>query len=153
MSGEIWRLSERGSAFAAFLVCLRLPGAAEHLRVRAMISGNVVLLVSFLGANLVVGKGGAFTSDLGDADSLIFLGVAQIGAAYVLFAYAVARITALEAGLIGMVEPVLNPVWVFVFLAETPGWWTAVGAAVILTAVGLRLVLPVRGQEPAAVPL
>ena len=110
-------------------------------------------MVVFLGVTLALGDKEAFTPGLGDAASLIFLGVVQIGAAYVLFAYAIARITALEAGLIGMVEPVLNPAWVFVFLAEDPGWWAVVGATVILGAVGLRLTLSERERKPGATQL
>ncbi len=138
-----------GVAFAVFLVCLRLRGANEHLRVRSMVLGNGVLLVLFLAVNLARPGSGAFTPGLGDAASLLFLGVFQIGAAYVVFAYAIGRIAALEAGLIGMVEPVLNPIWVFIFLAESPGWWAVAGGAVILTAVGLRTLLMERRAAPA----
>jgi drug/metabolite transporter, DME family len=137
-----------GISFGAFLVCLRFPGADRHLRVRGMVVGNGALLAVFLAVNLMRPGSGAFTPDAGDAASLIFLGVVQIGVAYVVFAYAIARITALEAGLIGMVEPVLNPVWVFIFLAESPGWWAVVGGAVILAAVGFRTVLSAR--QPAS---
>lgn len=139
-----------GISFAVFLVCLRFRGADEHLRVRAMVLGNVVLLTVFLVVNLTRPGSGAFTPDIGDAASLVFLGVFQIGAAYVVFAYAIARITALEAGLMGMVEPVLNPVWVFIFLAETPGWWAVAGGGVILGAVALRTLLSERRPVPKA---
>ena len=74
----------------------------------------------------------------------MFLGVLQIGLAYVLFGYGIARIPALETSLIGMLEPVLNPVWVFVFLGETPGWWAVLGGAVIVAAVVARTIVSER---------
>lgn len=56
----------------------------------------------------------------------------------VLFAYGIARVRVLEASLIGMLEPVLNPVWVFAFLGERPGWWAVAGGAIIVLAVAGR---------------
>ena len=135
-----------GISFGAFLVFLRLPKADADLRIRAMVTGNAALLAAFLVANVARTEASAFTPNVGDVGSLLFLGVVQIGAAYVVFAYAIARITALEAGLIGMVEPVLNPVWVFVFLAESPGWWAVAGGSIILGAVGIRTLVSERGR-------
>ena len=66
---------------------------------------------------------------------LLFLGVVQIGFAYELFTYGIAHVPALEVSLVGMLEPVLNPVWVFLVLGESPGWWAVAGGAVIIAAV------------------
>ena len=51
---------------------------------------------------------------------LAFLGVFQIAIAYVLFVRGLAYVTATQASLTGMLEPVSNPIWVFLFLGEKP---------------------------------
>lgn len=127
-----------GIAFASFLVFLRLPGCAPETRPRAMVLGNALLVVVTLAVNLGRGSSEPFTPGLGDIAGLLWLGVIQIGFAYVLFGFGIAHIAALEATLIGMLEPVLNPIWVFLFLGETPGWWAAFGGAVIIIAVTSR---------------
>ena len=53
-----------------------------------------------------------------------YLGVVQIGVAYTLFTAAMARgVRSLDAGIVGYIEPVLNPIWVFVILGERPSQW------------------------------
>ena len=47
-----------------------------------------------------------------------------------------------------MLEPVLNPVWVFAFLGETPGQWAVAGGTVIIAAVTVRTVAAERGRRP-----
>lgn len=71
---------------------------------------------------------------------LILLGVFQLGLSYVLYSAALKRITALEAVLVTTVEPILNPVWVFVAIGEAPGPWAILGGSVVLTAVTGRYV-------------
>jgi drug/metabolite transporter (DMT)-like permease len=66
---------------------------------------------------------------------LILLGVFQLGLSYALYTIAVKHITALEAVLIPVVEPILNPVWVFLVIGEAPGRWAFLGGAIVLAAV------------------
>src|SRR5512133_2272904 len=78
------------------------------------------LLANFLGALL----GGYFVFQqpwtAANWGVVIFLGIFQIGIAFLLYSQAIKVIPALETTLIGMLEPILNPVWVFFFIAETP---------------------------------
>ena len=68
-----------------------------------------------------------------------FLGIIQIGIAYVFFIKGVTRGTRpLDASIIGFIEPLLNPVWVFLFVGERPSSWAVLGGAVIVTTVGLH---------------
>jgi drug/metabolite transporter, DME family len=73
---------------------------------------------------------------------LLYLGVVQLGVAYVLFVRGVRRVPATEASLISMLEPVLNPVWVFIGLGERPGPWAVLGGAIVIAAVVVRTVAP-----------
>jgi len=116
--------------------------------------GNILLVVGLLAVNLGRGSSEPFTPGLADIGGLVFLGVVQIGFAYLLFGFGVAHVQALEASLIGMLEPVLNPVWVFLFLGETPGWWAVLGGAIIVCAVAARTIANERGRaDPQTVPI
>ncbi len=67
--------------------------------------------------------------------AILVLGIVQIGIPSILIAYAIKRISAVSANLIAVIEPVLNPVWVFLVLGEYPGINAITGGAVILFAV------------------
>ena len=66
------------------------------------------------------------------------LGVVSLGVGYALFAYGIQRVRALEAVLIPAIEPLINPMWVFLATGEVPGTWACVGGALVLTAVTVR---------------
>jgi drug/metabolite transporter (DMT)-like permease len=67
--------------------------------------------------------------------ALLFLGVFQIGVASLLFAYGIERVTAVQAMLTAMAEPVLNPVWVLLATGEKPGPSALAGGGIIVAAV------------------
>jgi Permeases of the drug/metabolite transporter (DMT) superfamily len=66
---------------------------------------------------------------------LLALGVFQLGLSYTLYAYAIKHVTALEAILIPVIEPILNPVWVFVFAGEYPGKWSIIGGLIVILSI------------------
>lgn len=66
------------------------------------------------------------------------LGVVQLGIPYLLYSAAIKRVTALEAILISMLEPILNPIWVAMAKGEVPGPWSLAGGALVLGAVLIR---------------
>lgn len=74
----------------------------------------------------------------GDWLAVAFLGVFQLGLAYVFLSRAIARVPALEASLFLLVEPVLSPVWAWLVHGEAPGPLAVVGGVVILTATALK---------------
>jgi drug/metabolite transporter (DMT)-like permease len=69
---------------------------------------------------------------------LWLLGIVQLGVPYVMYSLALRHVRAVEGILIPMIEPVLNPVWVFLLLGEAPGSLALVGGTVILGAVLFR---------------
>lgn len=77
-------------------------------------------------------------------------GVIQLGLPYVLFINGLRSIPATEAALITLLEPILNPMWVWIIHGERPGGWTILGGAAILFALVLRLSnrSPEQGAEP-----
>lgn len=71
---------------------------------------------------------------------LAFLGIVQIGFAFIFFTQGIKHIPALEANLIGTLEPVLNPIWVFFFYGESMGRFALVGGLIVLSGVILSAV-------------
>jgi drug/metabolite transporter (DMT)-like permease len=73
--------------------------------------------------------------------SILFMGIFQIGAASALFAYGIKRVTAVQAMLTATIEPVLNPVWVFIVIGERPSLSVIIGGCLIITAVIFPVVI------------
>lgn len=82
--------------------------------------------------------------------ALLTLGVVQLGVSYWLYARAIKHVTALEAVLIPVIEPILNPVWVLLWSGERPSAWALVGGVIVLGAVTLRAAVSVRAARRAA---
>ncbi len=78
---------------------------------------------------------------------LAFLGVFQIGLAFIFFTQGIKHIPALEANLIGTLEPVLNPIWVFLFYGESMGAFALIGGLVVLGGVTLSAVGSARAAK------
>lgn len=72
---------------------------------------------------------------------LILLGVVQLGLPYVFYSMAIKHVTALEAVLVPIIEPILNPVWVFLVLGEMPGLWAFLGGFIVLASVTVRCII------------
>ena len=79
--------------------------------------------------------------------SIAFLGIFQIGLAFILFTKGIKHIPALEANLIGTLEPILNPVWVFLFLGERMGQSALLGGLVVLGGVIISAVGSAQGKK------
>lgn len=79
--------------------------------------------------------------------ALLALGVLQLGFSYWLYARAIRHVTALEAVLIPVIEPVLNPIWVLAFMGERPSKWALIGGAIVVAGVTARAAVSVR-QRP-----
>lgn len=73
-------------------------------------------------------------SDSSSLDLLLIfaLGVFQLGIPYLLYTHALKYVNAIDAILVGMIEPVLNPVWVFLFIGERMGEWAFFGGSMVL---------------------
>jgi drug/metabolite transporter (DMT)-like permease len=80
---------------------------------------------------------------------LITLGVVQLGVSYWLYARAIRHVTALEAVLIPVIEPILNPIWVLLTLGERPTLLALLGGVIVLVAVTWRALHSLRGVQLA----
>jgi drug/metabolite transporter (DMT)-like permease len=78
--------------------------------------------------------------------ALLLLGVVQLGVAYLLYVRAIRHVTALEAVLLPVIEPILNPVWVLLVHGEKPSPLALLGGAIVVGAVTWRAAAAVRGR-------
>ncbi|HEV2859699.1 MAG TPA: DMT family transporter [Pyrinomonadaceae bacterium] len=131
VAGNLTALAS-GLCFAFFLLLLRHPRAGRVNRASSTLYGNLIICLVTL-VPFARGAGELTARDLG---IVFYLGVFQIGVAYTLFTLGIRRgVRSLDAGIVGYVEPMLNPVWVFLFIGERPSGWAVLGGAVIIAAV------------------
>ncbi len=81
--------------------------------------------------------------------ALAFLGTVQLGVSNLIYSRAIRRVKAVEAAIILMIEPVLNPILVLIFLGERPGPWAIAGAVVVFAVVGARALAAARAAAGA----
>ena len=73
-----------------------------------------------------------------DLSGLLFLGVFQLGLSYILYTAAISHVSSLEAILIPILEPLLNPVWVLLFTGEIPGIPALIGGVIVIATLITR---------------
>ncbi|WP_291982738.1 EamA family transporter [Luteitalea sp.] len=71
-----------------------------------------------------------------------YLGCFQLGLAYVLLTRGIGKLPALEASLLLLLEPALNPLWTFLVHGETPGLVGSIGGGLVLMATTARALRP-----------
>ena len=150
VSGNLFALAS-GVCFALFFLLLRHSKARQVNRAASAIYGNLIVVVLCGPAFLGAAKRGISAQDYA---RLAYLGIVQIGFAYLLFTLAMARgLRSLDAGIIGYVEPVLNPIWVFLFLGERPSGWAMIGGAIIIASVIVHMLFEAKAKrEPLISP-
>lgn len=84
--------------------------------------------------------------------SVVVLGVVQIGIPYILLALATNHCPPLACSLIGALEPLLNPVWVFLFIGERPGIDALIGGMIVIGAVTAQCVLQDKKRPASSEP-
>ncbi len=119
-----------GMTFALNIVLMRKQKDASPLD--SLLLGHIFTAVIAGAISLFMP---APTITAGSIFAITALGVVQIGLAAVLFSYGIKRITALESILIAVIEPLFNPVWVFLATREAPGFRSILGGLVIIAAV------------------
>jgi len=141
-----------GVAWAFLVIGLRWLGRAESEAgheapspTTAVVLGNLIAAAVNLPFALPV-----LSITTLDIVTVLFLGIVQIGIAYLLLSRALKRVGALEASLLLMVEPALNPLWSWLVHGERPGPWSLAGGGMILGATVLKSVLDNRPELPVA---
>ena len=125
-----------GMAMALLMLCMRKQKDGTP--------ANTILLGNILGA--VIGLPFLFQESysLPNLGIIAYLGIFQIGLSFVLYSIAIKQVQALEATLILTLEPILNPLWVFLVIGETPGKLALIGGMFVIGAVTARAVVSAR---------
>ena len=84
-----------------------------------------------------------------DAGLITFFGAGQLGLGLALFAKGAPLVPAAQAGMLGVLEPVVGPIWVWLVLGERPGPAGMLGGAVVLGALMLFTVTGLRRLAPS----
>src|SRR5690606_32805997 len=122
--------------FGLYFIFLRHPRTLQRNPAVSVFYGNLIIvfvMIPLIAPSMPISLGAA------DLAALAFLGIFQIGIAYILFTKgAAAGVRSLDASIIGFIEPLLNPIWVFLFVGERPSFWAVAGGIVIIAAVAVH---------------
>jgi drug/metabolite transporter, DME family len=141
LSGNLAAVAS-GVTWAATVMGLRWLGTHRTDKTAiepALLAGSLVAAVGALPMALPVAS-----ARPADWVIIVGLGVFQIGLAYVCLAKGMRGVPALEASLLLLLEPVLNPIWSWMVHGEAPGPWPLAGGALILGATAARTIRDAR---------
>lgn len=131
-----------GMAFAALALLMRKQ--KDNSPLESILLGNI--FTAIIGLPFMFQSMPSTSSWIG----LILLGTVQLGIPYILYSIAIKSVTALEAVLITVIEPIINPVWVFLVFGEIPGKYSIIGGTIVLIAVTIRSMI-VATRKPIAI--
>ena len=122
-----------GVCFGCMHVFMRME--KDNNPIEAMFWGNLLVFaisIPWLGDIALTGV---------NVGSILFLGIIQMGLSYFLYSKAIQHVTALEAIIIPIIEPILNPVWVFLVQGEAPSIWAIIGGVIVVFGVAIRSIM------------
>jgi len=127
--------SAAGVSWALTIAGLRWLGSrpGTTAAMPAVAAGNLLVFIGCLPPALPVSA-----LRWQDVAVIAYLGVFQIALAYECLTRGLARVPALEASLLLLLEPALNPVWAWLMHGERPGGFAVAGGALILGACLLK---------------
>jgi len=128
-----------GIFFAAMIILLRMQKDGSPLE--SVIIGNV--LGFCIGLPAIWSAPPLPGQSLG---ALLLLGVLQLAIPYLLYSRAIKHVTALEAVLLPVIEPILNPIWVMLIIGERPSPLALLGGVIVVGAVTWRALASIRAR-------
>mgnify|MGYP000521447966 CR=1 FL=1 len=128
-----------GVALATMIVCTRAQKDSHP--------AQIFLIGSCLGGLIGLPSVLQESWSLADVGIIAYLGIFQTGLASALYSIAIRQVPALESNLILMLEPVFNPLWVFLVIGESPAPLSLLGGAVVLGAIASRAIVGARRTD------
>lgn len=128
-----------GVTFALFNIFMRMQ--KEGSPIESVLLGNIITAlvgIPFLFGSMPDTKGWFY---------LVMLGVVQLGLPYFLYSKAIKHVTAVEASIIPILEPILNPVWVFLIFGEKPGTLAIIGGVIVIVSITGRCLISIRASH------
>lgn len=130
-----------GMSLALMLISLRKQkggSPAETVLLGSLISFAIGLPFILFGAQ---------PTNAQELGIIVFLGIFQLGIPFIVVTQVVQQLSAIETILIQTIEPVLNPIWVFLFVGERPSLSAIIGALIVMTAVTVRGIVAAKNGE------
>jgi drug/metabolite transporter (DMT)-like permease len=118
-----------GISMAGMIIFLKLQD--EGSPVEMTLLGNIITLIIALPFYHPV-------PDLKSIIGLLIMGVFQLGTAYIFYTQSVKYVSSIEAILITVIEPICNPIWVFLATGESPSIYAFLGGSVVIITIILR---------------
>lgn len=103
-----------------------------------------VLIGSFISALATLPLAWPLQASLHDLILLAFMGVVQLAIGCILFVRATPHLTAAEIGLIGLLESLLAPLWVWIGVGERPSDTALIGGLIVIGSLAFNEVLALR---------
>ena len=128
-----------GVTFALFTIFMRMQKDGSPME--SILLGNIFAAV--IGLPFLYKA----TPDSKGCLCLVILGVFQLGISYVLYSKSIKHLTALETIIISGIEPVLNPIWVFLLIGEVPGPLALIGGGIVFVMVTIKCVLSALSED------
>lgn len=145
--GGFWgNIAALGSGICFAWITLTLRKQKDDSPISSVILGNLIAGALGLPALASSLSGGTVSLDAAGLAALLTLGLVQMALPYALLSIAIKTVTAIEAQIMPMIEPVLSPVWVFIMLGEKPSVQALLGGAIILAAVIAKGALSARAD-------
>lgn len=133
--GNLFGISA-GIFLALMFVSIGQVQENDSLRMSGIMIAHFLTTVIGLFALPFVG----FTTTSTEIFYVLLLGVFQLGIPYVLYTMASKHCSPLTCSLIATLEPLLNPVWVFLFIGELPGFYALIGAVIVILSISVWLI-------------
>ena len=119
-----------GVTLSYFIICMRVQ--KDSSSVETVVLGNVITAVICIPFYFQAAPSGI------EWMILLYMGIFQIGLSFFIFSRAIKYVAALESILIQTLDPLLNPIWVWLVIGETPGKWALIGGVIVIVAVTYR---------------
>lgn len=117
------------SGISMALMIISLKKVTNHKPLEVVIWGNIFTFI----VAIPFYSGIVLTS--ANITGILLLGVFQLGISYIFFTKGIENVTVLEGILIPVIEPLLNPIWVFLGTGEKPSQFALIGGVIVLAAV------------------
>jgi len=125
-----------GLSLATMVLCMRREKSEEPC--------DLILFGSLIGMTIGFPSLIKETFTLQSVGIILFMGIFQMGLSYIFFTMAIKQLDALETSLILFIEPVFNPVWVFLIIGEIPGNLALVGGVLVIGTAVTRAIISSR---------
>lgn len=129
-----------GLAFAFIIYFFGFDYGLSGIGLIALLNLMIVPVVALI----VPWNSAPYPTDLTSIIYLIILGLVQIGVAYVFFYAGRKRVSSIDSSILLLIEPLLNPIWVFILIGEKPSYFAIFGMVLILLAQLLNIYLEYR---------